>query len=154
MRTNWKHEVRIYFPNLSLSHRINFCFLFLIYYLIETMCLSYLGKEGCRESSWLSNSSRSSFKLIYNHINNRKKKKKKKTTLSRTGLRNARCHIIYYFLDIDVRARDMPILLYAIGKTVKIGILRRIVRSRWDHKILHIFKFKAKNTLIMTLYIE
>ena len=45
------------------------------------MCLSYLGKEGCRESSWLSNSSRSSFKLIYNHINNRKKKKKKKNNV-------------------------------------------------------------------------
>ena len=135
MRTNWKHKVRIYFSNLSLSlsHTINFCFLFLIYCLIETMCISYLGREGYRESSWLSNSSRCSFQLIYNHINNNKiKNKKNKKTLSRTELRNARCHIIYSFLDIDVRARNMPVLLYAIGKVVKIGILHRIVGGRWD----------------------
>ena len=50
-----------------------------------------------------------------------------------------------------------------ISKVVKIGILRRIVEGRWDRrsqdrivnrKILHIFRFKAKNTLIITLYIE
>ena len=48
-------------------------------------------------------------------------------------------------------------------KVVKIRILRRIVEGRWDRrsldrimnrKILHIFRIKAKNTLIMTLYVE
>ena len=48
-------------------------------------------------------------------------------------------------------------------KVVKIGILCRIIEGRWDRrledwivnrKILHIFRFKVKNTLIMILYVE
>ena len=50
-----------------------------------------------------------------------------------------------------------------MGKVVKIRILRKIIEGSWDRKsydrivnckILHIFKFKAKNILIMTLYVE
>ena len=53
--------------------------------------------------------------------------------------------------------------LRVMTKVVKIGILRRIVRGKWDRgsndrivdrKILHIFIFKAKNILIMTLYVK
>ena len=53
--------------------------------------------------------------------------------------------------------------IFFVIKVVKIGILCRIVGGRWDYKsqdrimdrkILHIFKFKAKNILIMTLYVE